>query len=359
MLRRLFRSIGIVVVAALIVAPLWATGQAEDSGAGGAATSGTEGSGTAEASDELIVYTYDVFPEGLAEALRSHFEDEYAVSVTIERFADTGQLFNQVYLERNNPQADVVIGLDNTYLGRIYESELFEPYEPQNMELRHDFLQVDEEFRVVPFDFGYVTLNYDSEVLNDPPETWEELAAEEYRDSIVVMNPATASPGRNFMLLTVAEFGEEAFTEYWDRLEPNVLTVTSTWSEGYGLYTQGEAPMVVSYSTSPAYHLAYEDSDRYKALYINDTAYAQIEIAGIVDGAENRRNAERFIDFILSPSFQSEIALNQIMYPVHPDVELPESFQELPEPGNTVALDAQRVQENVETWLDEWERVMR
>ena len=352
MLRRLFRTIAPITVALFLTSSLWAIGQSETAGEGG-------GSEPAEASNELTVYTYDVFPEGLAEAIRSHFEDEYGVSVTIERFADTGQLFNQVYLDRNNPQADAVIGLDNSYLGRIYESELFEAYEPENMKLRHDFLQVDDRFRVVPFDFGYVTLNYDTDALQDPPRSWEELAAPEYRDSIVLMNPATASPGRNFMLLTVAEFGEDRFTEYWERLKPNVLTVTSTWSEGYGLYTQGEAPIVVSYSTSPAYHQEYEDSDRYKALYINDTAYAQIEIAGITNGAENRRNAERFIDFILSPSFQSRIALNQIMYPVHPDVSLPDSFEELPEPGNTVALDATRVQQNVETWLDEWEQVMR
>lgn len=352
------RSFTVVLALALALggaASLWGTGAQESSGSGAEQTGGAP----AEPSDELTVYTYDVFPQALTDVVDSHFQEEYGVEVTWERFADTGQLFNQVYLQRNDPGADVVIGLDNTYLGRIYESELFEPYEPANMELREDFLLVDDEYRVVPFDYGFITLNYDSRSLSDPPETWEELTSEEYRDSIVLMNPATASPGRNFLLLSIAEFGPEEFTEYWERLEPNILTVTSTWSEGYGLYTQGEAPIVLSYSTSPAYHIAYEDVTRYKALYLDGSAYAQIEVAGITNGAENRINAERFIDFMLSPAFQSEIALNQIMYPVHPDVELPESFRELPQPENTVSLDEERVQENLQTWLDEWERVMR
>ena len=342
----------LLLVLALAASAAWARGAQESAGSDTTA-------GGRDASDQLVVYTYDVFPAGLADAVRSHFEEEYGVSVTIERFADTGQLFNQVYLERDDPASDVVIGLDNTYLGRIYESQLFESYEPANMQLREDFLLLDEEYRVVPFDFGYVTLNYDSRGLENPPESWEELASEEYRDSIVLMNPATASPGRNFLLLTIAEFGADGYTEYWEELKPNVLTVTSTWSEGYGLFTQGEAPIVLSYSTSPAYHIAYEDVERYQALYLDGTAYAQIEIAGITGGAENRVNAERFIDFILSEEFQSEIPLNQIMYPVHPDVALPESFTGLPQPERVVSLDEERLQANFPDWLDAWEQVMR
>ncbi|MFP4485027.1 MAG: thiamine ABC transporter substrate binding subunit [Spirochaetaceae bacterium] len=357
--RSLFRRSLTVVLALVLalggVATLAATGAREAPETGGRQTDGAE----AEASDELTVYTYDVFPQPLSDAVTAHFEEEYGVEVTWERFADTGQLFNQVYLERDNPEADVVIGLDNTYLGRIYDSELFERYEPEDIRLREEFLLVDPEYRAIPFDYGFVTLNYDSRSLSDPPETWEDLTSEAYRDSIVLMNPATASPGRNFLLLTVAEFGADEFTDYWERLEPNILTITSTWSEGYGLYTQGEAPIVLSYSTSPAYHIAYEDVTRYKALYLDGTAYAQIEVAGIAKGARNRINAERFIDFMLGPEFQSEIALNQIMYPVHPDVELPDSFQEIPQPERTVSLDEESVLENIQTWLDEWEQVMR
>jgi len=344
MVRRFSLFLLSLVIAVFTVPELFATGAQEGDTAPG---------------DELVVYTYDVFPEPLAELVRTHFSEEYGVEVTVERFADTGQLFNQVYLQRGDPEADVVIGLDNTYLGRIYDSELFEPYEPANLQLREDFLRLDQENRVIPFDFGYITLNYDSNSISDPPQTWEELTAGAYKDSIVLMNPATASPGRNFLLLTIAELGEDEYTDYWQRLKPNVLTVTSTWSEGYGLYTQGEAPIVLSYSTSPAYHLAFEGVERYKALYLNGTAYAQIEVAGITRGAENRKNAERFMDFIVSPEFQREIPMNQFMYPVHPEVELPESFQELPQPERVVSLDEERVQQNFSDWLDAWEKVMR
>jgi thiamine transport system substrate-binding protein len=320
---------------------------------------GTSEAGVEEGGGPLVVYTYDAFPETLETVMVEYFESTHGVGVDFQRFADTGGLFNQLFLEREEPQADVAIGLDTTYIGRAFRENFFDSYRPDRADLLSEELIVDEEFRVTPFDYGGVTLNYDSQALTDPPESWEELLDERFRDSIILMNPNTSSPGRNFLLFTIAEFGEEGYLDFWRELEPNVLTVTPGWSEGYGLYTHGEAPIVLSYETSPAYHLAYEDTRRYKPLIFDDEAYWQIEVAGIVRETPRRELAEAFIDHMLSEEFQSEIPLNQFMYPVRDDIELPEAFTAFERAEEKVELPQDRVAEMMDTWLSDWEDVMR
>ena len=310
-------------------------------------------------SNRVVVYTYDVFPEPLSVLISEYMEDEYHTAVVFERFADSGGVFNQIYTERDNPKGDVMVGLDTTYLSRLFEDDLFEPYKPDSMLLTGEWLLVDPEYRVVAFDYGGVTLNIDGTTIADPPETLSDLLDPRFESSIILMNPATSSPGRNFLLFTIHELGEAGYLDYWERLKPNILTITGTWYEGYGLYTEGEAPIVLSYETSPAYHREFEDEDRYKSVYLGGRAYAQIEIAGVIRDARNPEEARRIIDYIVSVEFQKEIPFNQFMFPVHPDAPVPESFlSDLPD-RVLVHLPSEDVGERIGTWLEAWESKMR
>ncbi|MFW6313033.1 MAG: thiamine ABC transporter substrate-binding protein [Spirochaetota bacterium] len=312
-----------------------------------------------EPTEELVIYTYDSFPETLETMIFEHFESEYGVEPTLERFQDTGGVYNELWLERDDPRVDVVIGLDNTYVGRALEADLFEAYRPAGADALRENVIVDPEFRLTPFDWGHIVLNYDSQELPDPPTSWEGLLDPRLRESIVLMNPATSSPGRNFLLLTIAVHGEDGYLEYWERLKPNILTITSGWSDGYGLYTQGEASIVLSYETSPAYHIAYEDTERYRNLIIDDQGYAQIEVAGITNGSPNIVNARRLMDFLLTEGFQAEIPLSQFMYPARESVVLPDAFEQVEKAGETVFISVERVDANYEQWLEDWQEVMR
>lgn len=309
--------------------------------------------------DELVIYTYDSLGGTLRRLIESHFAETYGVTVTMERIGDTGTLYTQTFLERDDPRADVVIGLDESFLPRIRRDRLFEPFEPSAIELVRPELAVAEDWLVTPFDFGFITLNYNAELLPEPPSSWDDLLDERFRNSIIMLHPGTSSPGRNFLLATIAEFGEDGFVEFWETLAPNILTVTSGWSEGYGLYTQGEAPMVVSYETSPAFHRAFEDTDQFRSIIFDNRAYMQIEVAGIVRGARNRLNAERLIDFIVSEEFQSEIPFTQFMYPIHPAVELPQAFLDGNVDVEGVRLDNDLIEANFTTWLEAWEDALR
>lgn len=322
------------------------------------ASGGAEAQGASPAPRVLSVYTYDAFGEALQKAIEERFRGS-GVQVRFSRFEDTGGLYNRLYLERERPRADVAIGLDNTYLARAFGDALFQPYEPRGLELVDRTLLVDPQYRLVPFDWGGVTLNYDSKSLRDPPTTWAGLLDPSLRRRIILMSPATSSPGRSFLLFTIAVFGEEGYLDFWRKLAPNILTVAPGWSEGYGLYTQGEAPIVLSYDTSPAYHRQFEGETRYENLILDDSAYVQVEVAGILSKAANVADARLLMDYLVSPELQALIPLSQLMYPVHPAVELPEAFRAVKRAKRLVSLDETRVAERFDSWLAAWQSVMR
>ena len=311
------------------------------------------------ASEPLRVYTYDAFPAPLISLVEEHFARQRNRVVVFERYADAGGILNELLYDDGGPRADIVIGLDSTHLPLILENDLLEAYRPDAAEFIDQSLLIDDSFHVVPFDYGGVTLNYDSSVIEDPPEDWEDLLDPRFEKSIILMNPATSSTGRIFLLWSVLEFGTEDFLDFWAALKPNILTVTSTWYEGYGLYFEGEAPIVLSYETSPAYHREYESTDRYQTIYLDRNAYVQLEVAGIVAGTQLRSDAEALIEFILSREFQSEIPLNQFMYPVRRDIELPASFEAPDSSRRLVRLRAEQVDAGIDDWIEAWESVMR
>ncbi len=315
----------------------------------------------------VIIYSYDSLSGDLVDAIAAHMQGEHGLQVEIQRPGDTGALFTQLLLEKQAPVADVVIGLDESYLPRLKAEKMLAAYQPATLQLLRPELLIDEDYEAIPFDFGYITVNADADgldgaaadsLLADGSASWGDLLHPDLRSSFIMLNPGTSSPGRNFLLFTIAVFGEDGYLDFWRSLKPNILTVSSGWSDGYGLYAQGEAPLVVSYETSPAYHRHFEETERYRAVLLDGAAYMQVELAGIVNGAPNREGAQLVMDYLVSPEFQSLIPLNQFMYPVHPQAELPASFGDGASAIKAVRLEPEYVEENFAAWLTEWEDVI-
>ncbi len=167
------------------------------------------------------------------------------------------------------------------------------------------------------------------------------------------MDPRTSTPGLGFVEWTAAIYGD-GLSGYWKRLAPSILTLSPGWDTGYGLFTAGEAPLVISYTTSAAYHAEYETAGRYKALEFADGHPIQVEGAGIVVGARHREAAEAFIDFMLGDEFQAALPLTNWMYPVNEGVVLPPSYEASRKPAKTVSagLAPNQLDEAVRTALD-------
>jgi thiamine transport system substrate-binding protein len=304
---------------------------------------------------DLVIYAYDSFVSewGTGPKVIPKFERAHNVSVEVISVGDAGQVLNRAIIEKKNPKADVILGIDNNLLAKALDEGVLEPYRSPNLSLVPKELVFDKTYHVTPFDHGYFAICYDSLKLTNPPASLADLLKPEYRGKIILQDPRTSSPGLGFLLWTVAVYGE-SYAGYWEKLKPNILTITEGWDTAYGLFTGGEAPMVLSYTTSPAYHVEFEKNTRYRALVFKEGNYRQIEGVGILKGAKNPTLARKFVDFVLTEDFQSEIALTNWMFPVNPKTVLPESYRYAPKPLKALTLTSAEIAKNEKRWIDGW-----
>ncbi len=300
---------------------------------------------------ELVIYTYDGITSdwGLGPKIFPKFESQCDCKVKIVAKGDVGSIVSQLIFEKNAPKADIALGIDNTFKQIVKKEELLEPHEPPNIDELDESL-IENDRRFIPFDWGYLAFVYDSEEIQSPPKNLEELTSSQFSKKIIIEDARTSSPGKVFLYWVAREYGENT-RDYLERLKPNLLTVTPGWSEAYNLFLQGEAPMVLSYSTSPAYHLINENTDKYKAA-IFPRMYKQIEYVGIVKNPKNRELAEQFIEFMISEEVQKEIPLGNYMYPARKNIQLPEAFTLVKSPEESMPEI-----EDGGKWLRIWEEV--
>lgn len=311
------------------------------------------------AQEELTIYAYDSFISwGLAEATMHKFEEANDCKVTLIGIGDAGQVLNRVILEKDYPQADIVVGIDNNYLAKALSYDILDPYKSPNIEMIPDDLILDPTFHLTPFEYGFIAFVYDSEAITNPPTSLRALTEPQWKEKIILEDPRTSSPGVAFLLWTIAVFGEDGYLDFWEHLKPSILTVTKGWDTAYGMFTSGEAPIVLSYATSPAYHVETEQSTRYLAAPMEDGFYRQIEGMGIIKGAQHRELAEKFIDFMLTEEFQQEIPLTQWVFPVNPNVQLPDSFAYAAQTDTFLSLDPELIAQHYDTWLKAWTELM-
>ena len=304
---------------------------------------------------KLVIYTYDSFASewGPAGTVIPPFEEKYGIRVELKSAGDSGQVLSRAILEKDNPQADILIGIDNNMLAKALAEDVLDVYKPENIKNVDGSLIFDKTFHAIPYDYGFFSVNYDSNVLKNPPASLEDLTKPEYANSLILMDPRTSSPGLGFLLWTIAVYGDD-FTDYWKRLKPSILTITDGWDSGYGLYTAGEAPMVLSYTTSPPYHVEYEETERFKALLFDEGNYMQIEAMGILKGAPHRAEAEKFIEYMLTDDFQKAIPLTNFMMPVTSGTALPASFDFAPISEKPLLIETSIIDSGLENWLAQW-----
>ena len=318
----------------------------------------------------LTVMTHDSF--AVSEEVIAVFQDANNVEVQFLASGDTGSAVNKAALSKDAPLADVFYGVDNTFLSRALEEGIFEAYDSPLLSLIPDGFKLDPENHALPVDFGDVCLNYDVAYFTEndltPPANLEDLLKPEYQGLLVVENPATSSPGLAFLFATVGYFGEVDYLEYWQGLVENEVKVVNDWETAY--YSEfsrwgGQYPIVVSYGSSPPFEMIFAeepmDEPPTAAVTGDGSCFRQIEFVGILKGTENRDLAEKFIDFMLSTTFQEDIPLQMYVFPVNPEAQLDDTFVEyLTVPNKPAELDPVDIAEKREAWIQAWtETVLR
>lgn len=303
-------------------------------------------------SPTLTVYTYDSFVSewGPGPAVEKAFEERCDCDLELVGAGDGAALLARLQLEGARTEADVVLGLDTNLTQRAADTGLFALHGRDDEEFDLPVAWDDPMF--LPYDWGYFAFVYDTTRLPDPPGSFRELAASDV--SIIIQDPRSSTPGLGLLLWVKAAYGDEA-PEIWEGLADNIVTVTKGWSEAYGLFLEGEADMVLSYTTSPAYHLIAEGDATKAAAPFSEGHYMQIEVAGRIASSEQGDLAEQFLDFMLSDAFQSIIPTTNWMYPVRtPAGGLPEGFETLLAPETALIFAAGEVPKVRDAALEEW-----
>ena len=278
--------------------------------------------------DEVVVYAYDSFVNewGPGESIAKAFQEKTGLKLSLISVGDGLKIIAKAEAEKNSPIADAVVGIDNNTAKEAFKKDILVPYKPEGYDKIFPEIIMDKEARLVPYDYSYISLIWDSESGTKAPKSLEDLTKPEYEKKLILMNPKTSTPGFAFALWVKTAYGDNA-ASYWERIKPSILTMSPSWSTGYGLFVQGEAPLVVSYTTSSAYHLYFDKTERYKALIFQDGHILQIEGAGILKSAKNMRGAKLFMDFLISEKAQEILPLTQWMYPSNSKVQLPDCYR--------------------------------
>lgn len=321
------------------------------------------------ATQRLVVMAHDSFT--MSEGVVKEFENANHAEVVFLQSGDAGAMLNKAILTKDAPLADVLFGVDNTFLSRALEADIFEAYASPALQDVPDEFKFDSLNRALPVDYGDVCINYDKSYFaeNDlpVPQSLEELTKPEYKGLLVVENPATSSTGLAFLAATVSHYGD-AFPDYWRALRENDVVVVDGWETAYytnfsGSSGHGPQPMVVSYASSPAAEVVFAETPPDDALTASilgpDTCFRQIEFVGILKGTDQRALAEKFVDFMLGKQFQEDMPLQMFVYPVNPNAVLPDAFVKYAQSAEQpVRMPSELIALNRDQWIQVWTDVV-
>ncbi|AUI85208.1 thiamine ABC transporter substrate binding subunit [Vibrio azureus] len=308
------------------------------------------------AEDTLTVYTYDSFSAdwGPGPKIKQAFEAQCDCQVNFVALDDGVSILNRLRLEGERSKADVVLGLDNHLMAEAKKTGLLGKH---NVDLSTIVLPNGwKNDTFVPYDYGYFAFIYDKNKLQNPPKSMQELLEKRDDLKVIYQDPRTSTPGQGLMLWIKSLYGEEA-DQAWKQLANKTVTVTKGWSEAYSMFLKGESDLVLSYTTSPAYHRIAENDTKYASADFKEGHYMQVEVAAKVKNSPHPELADQFMNFILSEPFQAVIPTGNWMYPVT-QVALPEGFAALNVPQKTLTLDTDDVAKMRKSWIREWQHAL-
>lgn len=299
----------------------------------------------------LTVLTYDSFASdwGPGPVVEKAFEADCGCDLRFVPAGDGAALLSRLRLEGARSEADVVLGLDTNLTAAAEATGLFAPH---GVSAALDLPVVWDDATFLPFDWGWFAFVYDKARVTAPPTSIEALADSDLK--VVIQDPRSSTPGLGLLMWVKAAYGDRS-GEIWEKLADNILTVTPGWSESYDLFLKGEADMVLSYTTSPAYHLIAEQDDSKAAAAFDEGHYLQVEVAGVLANAKQPDLARKFMEFVVSEPFQAAIPETNWMYPAKtPAAGLPEGFGALVQPAKSLLFPAADAQAVRDAAVEEW-----
>lgn len=305
----------------------------------------------------------------VSQSLIDQFKKDTGITIEVTTGGDAGSMVAGAVLAAGSPSADVMFGIDNTLLSKAVDAEVFSPYTASDADSIVPELREDTSGGVVtPIDYGDVCINVDDRWFAKNhlavPSDIDQLTGEQYKDLLVVEDPASSSPGLAFMLATIAKYGE-SWPQYWEKLNANGVKVSGSWTDAYESEFsagKGDRPLVVSYATSPPAEIVYAEKpkpSKPSTSVLTEGCYRQIEFAGVLRGTPNEAAAQKVVDWLLSATVQADVPLSMFVFPARENVPLPVEFTKFAaKVANPLQLSAADVNAHLSEWLKTWGQVM-
>ncbi|MET9392415.1 thiamine ABC transporter substrate-binding protein [Streptomyces sp. NPDC006624] len=338
--------------------------------AGTLAACGSSGSGQESGGSKTVtLVSHDSW--AASEDVIAAFEKQSGYQVDVLKDGDAGQAVNKAILTKDNPQGDVLFGVDNTLLSRALDNGLFQPYEAKGSErIKAEYRADQDKHRVTPVDTGDICVNYDKKYFADrdlePPKSFDDLVKPAYRNLLVTENASSSSPGLGFLLGTAARYGDDGWQGYWKKLKANGVKVVDGWEQAYneefsgsaaGKKAKGDRPLVVSYASSPPAEVVFADPKPSAAPtgVAEGTCFRQVEYAGLLSNAKNSEGGKALLDFLISEKFQNDMPLNMFVYPVREGAQVPPEFVTYgPQAKDPETMAPARIAEHRDEWVKSW-----
>jgi thiamine transport system substrate-binding protein len=327
----------------------------------GAACSGS----TDEATNTVVLVTYSGY--ALPTAAAKAFTKRTGLTIKVKAVGDAGTALSAAILTAGKPEGDVFFGVDNTLLSRATGSTAFAKYSPSGASNVPADLQLDSTGRFTAVDDGPVCINADRSWFTKHqlpiPTSLADLADPQYKNLLVVENPAASSTGMAFLVATHATFGDGT-DDYWKELKANGVVVADSWDDAWNSrYSTngGNRPLVVSYASSPPAEIVDSDGKlkRPKSAVMTASCFQQIEYVAQLAGAPHASAAHQLIDEMLSPEWQEGLPLSNYVYPAVTNTPLPLTFSQwtvaVPSPLTVSPAD---INKHRADWIDAWRKIM-
>ena len=298
----------------------------------------------------LTVYTYDSFVAewGSGPKLEAAFEKNCHCDLKFVAVEDGVSILNRLKIEADKTKADLILGIDDGLMEEARATQLIAEHGQAVDKLSSHLQWEDKSF--LPYDYGYFAFIYDRNKLAKPASSLKELVESDAK--IIYQDPRTSTPGQGLMLWVKSVYGDQA-AGAWQQLAKHTVTVTKGWWEAYSMFLEGGADYVLSYNTSPAYHVISDKKDQYQAAAFSEGHVAQIELAALLKTSTQPELGKQFLSFLITPEAQALIPVTNWMLPVIEGVELPPIFSQLIQPQR-IGFAPNEIAEKRADWIKEW-----
>lgn len=254
--------------------------------------------------DNGSLVVYGSCEEEYLAAVCAQFEKQTGIKTSFQRLS-TGEVLTKITEEKGNPSADVWFGGTTDPYNEAVVRGLLQPYTAKNAShiVGPQFKDKDNNwFGIYRGILGFFWNTEEMARLNlRPPKDWDDLLKPEYKGLISFANPNTAGTGKLIVNTMVQMKGRAAAMDYFKELDANITQYTKSGSGPSKLVPTGEVVIGVGFLHDVVYQIVDNGYDNLGMTAPSSGTSYEIGATAIFKGAKNLANAQRFIEFALSP----------------------------------------------------------